>query len=82
MALAVATEHRRHGIGRMLLHAAESMLNARGAGVCVVTSGNQRADAHAFYDKNGYTLTGRRYGKSVTSGTYFLPSAHAADREP
>jgi ribosomal protein S18 acetylase RimI-like enzyme len=67
MALAVATDHQRRGIGRMLMRTAESMLIARGVCVLVVTSGNQRADAHAFYEKNGYTFTGRRYRKSVQS---------------
>lgn len=67
MALAVAPDHQRSGIGRMLMHAAESMLIARGACVFVVTSGNHRADAHAFYENNGYTFTGRRYGKNVRS---------------
>jgi ribosomal protein S18 acetylase RimI-like enzyme len=51
----------------MLTQAAESMLVARGVCVLVVTSGNQRADAHAFYEKNGYTFTGRRYKKTVES---------------
>ena len=66
MALAVAGDHRRHGIGRMLVQAAESVLMGREVSVLVVTSGNQRADAHAFYEKNGYTWTGRRYTKTVT----------------
>jgi ribosomal protein S18 acetylase RimI-like enzyme len=65
MALAVAIDHQRRGIASMLMHAAESMLIARGACVLIVTSGNQRADAHAFYEKNSYTFTGRRYKKSV-----------------
>ena len=65
MVLSVASGHRRRGIGRMLLRAAESILADRGARVLVVTSGNQRADAHAFYEKNGYTFTGRRYRKSL-----------------
>jgi ribosomal protein S18 acetylase RimI-like enzyme len=65
MALAVATDRQRRGIGRMLMQAAESMLLARDVSVLVVTSGNQRADAHAFYEKNGYTWTGRRYKKTV-----------------
>ena len=63
--LAVSPNLRRRGIGRMLLRAAESILADRGARVLVVTSGNQRADAHAFYEKNGYTFTGRRYRKSL-----------------
>jgi ribosomal protein S18 acetylase RimI-like enzyme len=64
MALAVAVQRQRRGIGRMLLRAAESSLVERGARVLVVTSGNHRADAHSFYESCGYTFTGRRYKKS------------------
>lgn len=64
MALAVDPGHQRRGIGAALMQAAESNLIARGARVLVVTSGNQRAEAHAFYERNGYTFTGRRYKKS------------------
>jgi ribosomal protein S18 acetylase RimI-like enzyme len=67
MAVAVAPDCQRNGIGRLLMHAAESMLIARGACVFVVTSGNHRAGAHAFYENIGYTFTGRRYGKRVRS---------------
>ena len=69
MALAVAIGHQRRGIGSMLMHTAESKLIAHGACVLVVTSGNQRADAHAFYEKISYTFTGRRYKKSVSAST-------------
>jgi ribosomal protein S18 acetylase RimI-like enzyme len=65
MALAVAGDHQRHGIGRTLVQAAESLLMGRGVSVLVVTSGIQRSDAHAFYEKNGLTWTGRRYRKTV-----------------
>jgi ribosomal protein S18 acetylase RimI-like enzyme len=65
MALAVAAGHQRQGVGRMLMQAAESRLIDRGARVLVVTSGNRRADAHAFYESTGYTHTGRRYKKSL-----------------
>jgi ribosomal protein S18 acetylase RimI-like enzyme len=65
MTLAVATDHQRRGIGRKLMQAAEAMLIARGVCVLIVTSGNQRPDAHAFYEKNGFAFTGRRYKKSV-----------------
>jgi ribosomal protein S18 acetylase RimI-like enzyme len=67
MALDVAREHQRRGIGRTLVQEAESMLSARGASVVVVTSGNQRADAHAFYESSGYAFTGRRYKKAVAN---------------
>ena len=64
MALAVAPSRQRRGLGRMLMTAAESALLERGARVLVVTSGNQRSDAHAFYESCGYSFTGRRYKKS------------------
>jgi len=67
MALAVAGDRQRHGIGRLLMQEAESLLLGRDVSVLVVTSGNQRTDAHAFYEKNGYTWTGRRYKKTVES---------------
>ena len=65
MALAVAPSYQRRGIGGMLMQAAESRLVERGATVLVVTSGNHRADAHAFYEDCGYSFTGRRYRKSL-----------------
>ena len=65
MALAVATNHQRCGVGGRLIQAAESLLMARGARLSVVTSGNHRADAHEFYEKKGYAFTGRRYMKSL-----------------
>jgi hypothetical protein len=51
----------------MLLHAAESELMRHEVSVLVVTSGNQRSTAHAFYERNGYLWTGRRYAKPVQS---------------
>jgi ribosomal protein S18 acetylase RimI-like enzyme len=63
MALAIANDRQRRGTGRALIQAAEGLLAARGVRVVLVTSGHQRADAHAFYEKNGYTFTGRRYTK-------------------
>ena len=64
MALAVASSRQRRGVGRMLMQVAESTLIERGVRVLVVTSGNQRSDAHAFYERCGYSFTGRRYKKS------------------
>lgn len=51
-------------MGRMLMQVAESALIKRGVRVLVVNSGNQRSDAHAFYESCGYSFTGRRYKKS------------------
>lgn len=72
MALAVSGDHQRKGIGRMLLHAAESEVMGHEVSVLVVTSGNQRSDAHEFYERNGFAWTGRRYAKS------HQPRNHAA----
>src|SRR5687768_16619070 len=65
MALAVAASHHRRGVGQMLMRAAESKLAERGARELVVTSGNHRSGAHAFYESCGYTFTGRRYRKPL-----------------
>ncbi len=65
MALAVAPRYQRRGVGRMLMRAAELKLVERGARVLVVTSGDHRSDARAFYESCGYSFTGRRYRKSV-----------------
>lgn len=69
MVLAVAVEWQRRGIGRMLMEAAESGLIARRARVLVVTSGNHRTGAHAFYESCGYSFSGRRYEKLAASTT-------------
>ena len=65
MALAVAEGHRGHGIGAALMRAAEAMLEQSGIRLAIVTTGNQRSDAHRFYEANGYTFTGRRYVKRI-----------------
>jgi ribosomal protein S18 acetylase RimI-like enzyme len=65
MALAVASEQQRRGIGRMLIDAAEASLVARGARVLVVNSASHRSDAHMFYEGLGYKFTGRRYKKAI-----------------
>jgi ribosomal protein S18 acetylase RimI-like enzyme len=65
MALAVAANYQRRGIGRELMRSAESRLVERGVRVLVVTSGNHRANAHTFYEHCGYSFTGRRYKKSI-----------------
>lgn len=73
MALAVVPHRRRGGVGRLLMRAAEARIGERGARVLVVTSGNHRSDAHAFYEKCGYGFTGRRYKKSVDPAAVARP---------
>jgi len=67
MALVVSGTHRRRGVGVLLINAAESHFMAHGAAVSIVTSHNRRADAHAFYERHGYTFDGRRYKKALVS---------------
>lgn len=79
MALAVVPSQRRRGVGRILMRAAEAIIGEHGARVLIVTSGNQRSDAHAFYEKCGYGFTGRRYKKSFAA---FANRGGAADARP
>lgn len=65
MALVVAGQFRRRGIGRALIGAVEASLRRRGVTVVVVNTANHRTDAHAFYEGQGYRLTGRRYRKAL-----------------
>jgi GNAT superfamily N-acetyltransferase len=64
-AIAVAQSARRQGIGRRLLLAVESAARAAGCDHVVVTSAEQRSDAHAFYPSAGWQATGRRFGKNL-----------------
>jgi ribosomal protein S18 acetylase RimI-like enzyme len=73
MALAVAHTHHRRGVGRTLMQAAESHLSERGARELVVTSGNHRSGAHAFYESCGFVFTGRRYKKSIANLVIDVP---------
>ena len=69
MALVIAAEYRRHGIGGRLVEAAESFFAGRGARVVIVTSAHRRADAHAFYESHGYAFDGRRFKKPLPPAT-------------
>ena len=54
---------RGRGIGRALVDAAEDWAKSKGTHRINVTTQLSRAGAHAFYERVGYTHTGRRYGK-------------------
>lgn len=62
-ALVVADGHRGEGIGALLLAHAESWLRAQGATSCLVNSQPRRTDAHRFYEREGYRVTGLRFFK-------------------
>jgi len=55
----------RTGVGRRLLEASEAWARERGCYRLTVTSAEQRAGAHAFYESCGYPFTGRRFGKDL-----------------
>jgi GNAT superfamily N-acetyltransferase len=55
VAMVVDGDHRRAGIGRALMEAAESEALARGCVDMEVTSRRTRAEAHDFYRALGYT---------------------------
>ena len=67
MAMVVAETHRQRGVGGQLIRAAEARLEERGVRILIVTTGNQRDRAHKFYETNGYSFTGRRYMKRLSS---------------
>lgn len=54
IALAVSKEYRRKGIGIMLLKTAEDWAKNNNIEVVLLNSGLPRADAHAFYESQGY----------------------------
>ncbi len=63
--LVVASAARGSGAGRCLVAAAEAWARRRGATRLVVTTAVHRAGAHAFYERLGYELTGRRYARPL-----------------
>ena len=65
IALVVGEQHRGRGIGARLLGALEAEATSRGCLAVVLTSGNHRHEAHAFYERRGYEATGRRFAKGL-----------------
>ena len=62
-ALVVSEQARGKGVGRTLVSEAEEWARRSEAGRIVVTTALHRAGAHAFYERLGYTHTGRRYAR-------------------
>jgi ribosomal protein S18 acetylase RimI-like enzyme len=64
-AVVVDESARGTGVGRALVVAAEAYFAARGCAMIEVTSNKARTDAHAFYERLGYTATSVRFAKKV-----------------
>lgn len=64
-ALVVDEGARGRGVGRALVGAGEGMLIERGCVLIEVTSNKRRTDAHAFYERLGYTATSFRFAKPI-----------------
>ena len=75
--LVVAEDAQGHGIGRMLVEAAEAWMRKKGCKLVEVTSNDRRAEAHAFYRHMGYERTSIRFAKKLSlSGAQPLGDAH------
>src|SRR5215208_2048805 len=57
--LAVSREHRSQGVGKALLDAAKDWARERGATHLELDSGDARADAHRFYERERPSWTSR-----------------------
>ena len=64
-ALVVAKDAQRHGIGRLLVEAAEEWMLKHGCHLVEVTSNDRRAEAHAFYRHLGYERSSIRFFKKL-----------------
>lgn len=66
--LVVDPAFRRRGIGQALVVEAEEFGRTHGCARIEVTSGDHRADAHAFYERLGYHSDCRRFIKPAAVG--------------
>jgi ribosomal protein S18 acetylase RimI-like enzyme len=65
IALVVSKKHRRSGVGRALIAAAESDFAKRRVTRLSLTTRLTRVEAHRFYQALGYSPNGRRFVKEL-----------------
>lgn len=63
--LVVSEQYRKKYIGRRLMDMAEAYARASDCVQVEVTSNDRRADAHAFYDRLGYTAESQSFVKKI-----------------
>lgn len=63
--MVVDERYRGEGVGTALLATAENWLRDHGVHHTVLTSASHRIEAHRFYLKHGYALTGQRFAKTL-----------------
>ena len=84
VALVVSKKHRRSGVGRALIAAAERDFANRNVQRVTLTTRFERDEAHRFYEELGYSRTGFRFGKNLARASKEQPAkssvAHA-DKE-
>jgi GNAT superfamily N-acetyltransferase len=64
-AVVVDESARGQGIGRALVETAERFFAEHGCAMVELTSNRKRTDAHAFYERLGYTATSFRFAKPL-----------------
>ena len=67
LALVVTKDSRRSGVGRRLIAAAEKDFAQRNITRIAVNTSFERKDAHAFYERLGYTRNGFRFVKNPSA---------------
>ena len=63
--LVVAEDAQGHGIGRLLVEAAEAWMRKKSCKLVEVTSNDSHTEAHAFYRHMGYERTSIRFAKTL-----------------
>jgi GNAT superfamily N-acetyltransferase len=65
IAIVVAQRHRRAGVASALVSAAEAQARAHGSRRLDLSSGDHRADAHAFYERAGFERRAQAFIKRL-----------------
>jgi predicted N-acetyltransferase YhbS len=65
IALSVTVAYQRSGAGQALVTRLEAWGRENGAARVLVTTALRREGAHAFYERMGYSYSGRRYSRTL-----------------